>query len=211
MNLFHPLSLQTDLSFLPLLIPSQISISLLNPLVFIIFILTFSIALRYLHIVQFGQEKTHNLGLDPFPSAAAPLNLSHDGTKPGGCGWGWDLAQPALDRSNEQQETHEGQEMPSKWYLLRGKWGKLISVITEDSKTGTVWPSTETGFTIPSDYWCTCVKIAGFQGEKKEFWCTWGIKRSYQILSTAIFFFLGLLQMLAQPHLQREREREAKL
>lgn len=70
----NTLSLQTDLSFLPLLIPTQISISLLNPPVFIISILTCSIALRYLHIVLLGQEKTHNLGLDPFPSMAAPLN-----------------------------------------------------------------------------------------------------------------------------------------
>lgn len=82
----NPLSLQTDLSFLSLLFPAQISVSLLNPLVFIIFILTCSTALRYLHIVTFGQEKTHNLGPDPFPSIVAPLDLSHDGTKPGGCG-----------------------------------------------------------------------------------------------------------------------------
>lgn len=70
----NSLSLQTDLSFLPLLIPTQISVSLLNPPFFIIFILTWSIALRCLHIVLFGQEKTHNLGLDPFPSIAAPLD-----------------------------------------------------------------------------------------------------------------------------------------
>lgn len=53
----NPLSQQTDFSFLPLLFHAQISIPLLNPLVFIIFILTCSIALRYLHIVIFGQER----------------------------------------------------------------------------------------------------------------------------------------------------------
>lgn len=113
----NPLSLQTDLSFLPLLFPAQISISLLNPLVFIIFILTCSTALRYLHIVTFGQEKTHNLGPHPFPSIVAPLDLSHDGTKPGGCGWGWNLAQLALDRSNERQER----------YMKDKKWQAMIS------------------------------------------------------------------------------------
>lgn len=119
--------------------------------------------------------KSHNLGLDPFPSTAAPLNSSHDGTKPEGCGWGLNLHNSLWTKQWTTGDTWRTRNA-KQWYLLRGKWGKLITVIREDSKTGIVWPSTETGLTIPSDYQSTWVKIVGFQG-KKENWCSWGNKK----------------------------------